>query len=91
MEHYGKMNEMEAVMYRLQTVVLLVSYFILQFLIRLSLEQEVRIVSWDDDNEVELTYYNGSSWIELDNWNLDELQTGDWVGRHVGAITSKCF
>ncbi|GAB4420851.1 MAG: hypothetical protein OHK0039_34980 [Bacteroidia bacterium] len=42
-------------------------------------EQEVRIVSWDDANDVTLDYYSGGSWVNIQTWRLDELQPGDWV------------
>jgi len=42
-------------------------------------EQEIRIVSWDDNNAISLEKYSNGSWITVDSWNLNLLQTGDWV------------
>ena len=50
-------------------------------------EQEIRIVSWDDANEVQLSRYNNGSWINMNNWSLDELQPADWVGKQYGNAT----
>lgn len=42
-------------------------------------EQEIRIVSWDDNNEVILEKYDNGTWENVDNWNINRLETGDWV------------
>ncbi|RMG59018.1 MAG: hypothetical protein D6722_22855, partial [Bacteroidetes bacterium] len=42
-------------------------------------EQEIRIVSWDDGNEVELAYYKQGDWEPIQTWDLDRLEPGDWV------------
>jgi len=47
-------------------------------------EQEIRVVSWDDDNEVLLERYQGGDWIAMDNWTLDALQPADWIGKQHG-------
>ena len=44
-------------------------------------EQEIRIVSWDDNNPVTLDRYENGSWIPLGNWNLDQFQPAEFVGR----------
>lgn len=49
--------------------------------------QEIRIVSWDDDNSVTLERYNNGNWISMNNWSIDALKTADWVGRENGNQT----
>ncbi len=50
-------------------------------------EQEIRIVSWDDNNQVDLSVYNNGNWDNVSSWNLDEMEPGDWVGRQNGNAT----
>jgi len=47
-------------------------------------EQEIRIVSWDSANTVQLSRYSNGSWVNMRNWNLNELQPADWVGKQNG-------
>ncbi len=42
-------------------------------------EQELRIVSWEDNNEVTLSQYVNGSWQTVTTWTLDRLGSGDWV------------
>lgn len=42
-------------------------------------EQEIRIVAWDDNTEVDLLKYNNGSWENIQSWSLNALETGDWV------------
>jgi FG-GAP-like repeat/ASPIC and UnbV len=42
-------------------------------------EQEIRIVSWDDSNNIDLEYYANGSWLSVSSWSLDNLESGDWV------------
>ncbi len=42
-------------------------------------EQEIRIVSWNDNNSVALHKYQNGNWISVDSWNLDNMEPGDWV------------
>ncbi|WP_116106300.1 CRTAC1 family protein [Lewinella sp. IMCC34191] len=44
-------------------------------------EQEIRIVSWDDNNPVTLDRYENGSWIPMGAWNLDQFQPAEFVGR----------
>ncbi len=50
-------------------------------------EQEIRIVSWDDNNSVSLDRYSNGSWGAMQNWNLDRLSPCDWVGKQNGNVT----
>lgn len=50
-------------------------------------EQEIRIVSWDDNNTVVLDKYQNGSWTNITSWNLNELDPGDWVSYN-GNISS---
>ncbi len=42
-------------------------------------EQEVRIVSWDDAVSVSLDKYVNNAWVNIETWELDALETADWV------------
>ncbi|MDX1908765.1 MAG: FG-GAP-like repeat-containing protein [Bacteroidia bacterium] len=44
-------------------------------------EQEIRVVSWDDNNTVQLDYYQGGNWIPLQTWNLNALKPGEWISK----------
>ncbi|MBN8705698.1 MAG: LruC domain-containing protein [Bacteroidetes bacterium] len=46
-------------------------------------EQEIRLVSFNDDNLVTLSYYENSSkkWIDIQTWTLSTYQTADWVAK----------
>lgn len=50
-------------------------------------EQEIRIVSWDDNNNVTLERYANGNWIAMNNWTLDALQPAEWVGKQNGNAT----
>jgi len=50
-------------------------------------EQEIRIVSWDDANDVLLERYANGSWVELNSWSLDIYDPADWVGKQEGNVT----
>lgn len=43
-------------------------------------EQEIRIVSWDKSNKVELSRYDKGKWTAMKSWTLNELEPADWVG-----------
>lgn len=42
-------------------------------------EQEIRVVSWDQQNAISLDYYDGSAWVNLQTATLDSLKTFDWI------------
>lgn len=50
-------------------------------------EQEIRIVSWDDGNNVNLERYSNGNWTAMQGWNLDRLDPAEWVGRNNGNAT----
>lgn len=50
-------------------------------------EQEIRIASWDDNNNIKLERYSNGQWIELRNFTLNKMQAGDWVGRNFSNAT----
>lgn len=54
-------------------------------------EQEIRIVSWDDNNPTSLARYNNGSWINMKNWNMDKMEAADWVGRSNNATYPTVF
>jgi uncharacterized repeat protein (TIGR01451 family) len=47
-------------------------------------EQEIRVVSWDNDNTINLERYSGGNWISMKTWNLDKYAFSDWVGKSNG-------
>lgn len=49
-------------------------------------EQEIRIVSWDNLNEVSLERYSNGAWISMKHWSLDHFQPSDWVGKNEGNV-----
>ena len=44
-------------------------------------EQEIRIVSWDNGNTATLDYYQAGGWVPLGNYNLDEFEAAEYVGK----------
>lgn len=50
-------------------------------------EQEIRIVSLQDANDVVLERYDNGNWIQLKTWTLNTRQPGEWVGRMDGSVT----
>ncbi|MCC6760857.1 MAG: VCBS repeat-containing protein [Chitinophagaceae bacterium] len=50
-------------------------------------EQEIRIASWDDKNDIKLERYSNGQWIELRNYSLNKMQAADWVGRNFSNAT----
>ncbi len=50
-------------------------------------EQEIRIISWDNNNQVKLERYSNGSWIEMENWSLNAMEPADWVGRQHGNVS----
>ena len=52
-----------------------------------SREQEIRIVSWDANNAVDLEKYVNGSWQNIQSWSLAELEAGDWVS-YSGNLTT---
>lgn len=50
-------------------------------------EQEIRIVSWDQDNSVQLSRYQNGTWIPMNQWTLGKYQPADWVGKQNGNAT----
>jgi hypothetical protein len=49
-------------------------------------EQEIRIVSWDDNNAVTLERYSNGSWVAVKSWTVNKLKAVDWVGRNNGNV-----
>lgn len=57
-------------------------YFAVPF--QYSNEQEIRIVSWDAANTVQLERYSNGSWVVLKSYTLGKMQAGDWVAKTEG-------
>jgi len=64
-------------------------YFAVRY--QVSQEQEIRIVSWDDDNSVTLDYYNAGTWVSLGAWEINDMGTADWVGADYGLTYATTF
>lgn len=55
-------------------------------------EQEIRIVSWDSDNNVLLERYNGSSWSSVKSYSsVGKMKPVDWVGAVYGQTYANVF
>lgn len=50
-------------------------------------EQEIRVVSWDAANQVNLSRYNNGTWVSMKDWNLNAMKPGDWVGKQNGNVS----
>ncbi|MBL0132514.1 MAG: VCBS repeat-containing protein [Chitinophagaceae bacterium] len=50
-------------------------------------EQEIRIVSWDDNNSINLERYNNGTWTAVKSYSLNKMQAGDWVGKNNGNVS----
>jgi len=50
-------------------------------------EQEIRVISLDDANEVMLERYSNGSWLPLKTWTLDQRKAAEWVGKREGNVT----
>lgn len=61
-------------------------YFAVPFQSGTSGEQEIRMVSWDDNNAVVLERYTNGSWVTVKNYSLNKMQAGDWVGKTNGNV-----
>ena len=42
-------------------------------------EREVRIVSFDDGNDVSLLAWSNTAWVVLDTFQIDRFEHGDWI------------
>lgn len=50
-------------------------------------EQEIRIISWDDHNDVKLERYDNGSWVRMQQWTLNAMEPADWVGKQHGNVS----
>lgn len=50
-------------------------------------EQEIRIVSWDNNNTVKLDRFVNGNWEPIKSFSLNRLIAGDWVGKSNGNIS----
>lgn len=50
-------------------------------------EQEIRIVSWDNNNAVTLERYSNGTWINMKSWTLNYLKPAEWVGKSNGNVS----
>lgn len=55
-------------------------------------EQEIRIVSWDDNNDIVLERFNNGAWVTVRNFiRLNKLKAGDWIGKTAGQTFPTVF
>lgn len=50
-------------------------------------EQEIRIVSWNEANNVKLERYFNGNWVAVKSFVLSKMTAGDWVGRTDGNVS----
>lgn len=50
-------------------------------------EQEIRIVSWNDNNNVQLHRYSNGSWIAMNTWSMNRMNAKEWVGKNNGNVS----
>lgn len=63
------------------------AYFAVPYQSGTSGEQEIRIVSWDDNNAITLERYSGGTWVAVKSWTVNRLKAVDWVGRNNGNVS----
>ena len=55
-------------------------------------EQEIRIVSWSDSNNIQLDRFSGGAWINVSSFpGVNKLKPVDWVGRTLGQTFATVF
>ena len=54
-------------------------------------EQEIRIVSWDENNAVTLERYANGYWVNMFNETVDSLEATEWVGKDYGQSFQTVF
>jgi uncharacterized repeat protein (TIGR01451 family) len=65
-------------------------YFVVPF--QSAGEQEIRIASWDDQNDVQLDRYVNGQWVAVKSFKLSQMKAGDWVGKNDGNVSYlQCF
>lgn len=50
-------------------------------------EQEIRIASWHDSNNVLLERFENGNWIQMNSWTLNRKQYSDWIGKQNGNVS----
>src|SRR6201999_726650 len=57
-----------------------------------SLQQEIRIVSWSNNNSVLLERYNNGNWVTVARYDsLNRNRAVEWVGKEAGATYATIF
>jgi hypothetical protein len=55
-------------------------------------EQEIRIVSWSDSNNIQLDRYVAGAWVNVSSFTgINKLKPVDWVGRTSGQTYATVF
>ena len=55
-------------------------------------EQEIRIVSWDDNNDIVLERFSNGTWVVVRNFiALNKLKAADWIGKTAGQTFPTVF
>ncbi|MFN8436385.1 MAG: FG-GAP-like repeat-containing protein [Cytophagales bacterium] len=50
-------------------------------------EQEIRVVSWNNANNVILERYNAGTWVQMKSWTLNNGSPAEWVGKSNGNVS----
>ncbi len=54
-------------------------------------EQEIRLVSWDQNNTVTLERYSKGNWVNMMTETVDSMKATEWVGHDHGASHATVF
>ena len=50
-------------------------------------EQEIRMISLDDNNFISLERYEDASWVPVKSWTANKNEVVDWVGKNEGNVS----
>jgi len=50
-------------------------------------EQEIRMVSWDDTNNIKLERYFNGNWVTMNSYSLNKMKAAAWVGKSNGGVS----
>ncbi|HWB62908.1 MAG TPA: T9SS type A sorting domain-containing protein, partial [Chitinophagales bacterium] len=57
-----------------------------------SAQQEIRITSWSDNNNIQLQRYNNGQWVTMQNFTgVGKLKAVEWVGRSLNQTYGTVF
>ena len=50
-------------------------------------EQEIRMISLDDNNFIQLERYENATWVPVKTWTVNKNEVVDWVGKNEGNVS----